>query len=97
MSSKIPGGLVTKPAAPGYEMVRVGGSQGNPQGFPNQAQLNQMAQFGGGAGVPFGNFPGNLGFNAAALFQQSESIVITSNSRNSSTVLSYQTHHPVIF
>ncbi|XP_063979125.1 protein strawberry notch isoform X2 [Diachasmimorpha longicaudata] len=70
MSSKIPGGLVTKPAAPGYEMVRVGGSQGAPQGFPNQAQLNQMAQFGGGAGVPFGNFPGNLGFNAATLFQQ---------------------------
>ncbi|XP_011297794.1 protein strawberry notch isoform X2 [Fopius arisanus] len=71
MAGKIPGGLVTKPAAPGYEMVRVGGSQGTPQGFPNQAQLNQMAQFGGAPGVPpFGNFPGNLGFNAAALFQQ---------------------------
>jgi len=72
--NKIPGGLVTKTAAPGYEMVRVGGSQGNPPGFVNANQLNQMNQLAGG----YGSFPGLAslaGFNPAALFQSGKSAI----------------------
>lgn len=65
---------MTKPPAPGYEMVRVGGSQGMPQGFAGQNQMNQLGQFGGAS--PYG-FPPNLaslaGFNPAAFLQQSKS------------------------
>ncbi|KAH0549995.1 protein strawberry notch isoform X2 [Cotesia glomerata] len=75
--AKIPEGLVTKPPTPGYEMVRVGGSQGNTQNFPNanmMNQMNQMNQFGNTG--PYGQFPGNLGqfqnFNPATLLQNME-------------------------
>ncbi|XP_057319097.1 protein strawberry notch-like isoform X4 [Microplitis mediator] len=68
---KIPEGLVTKAPTPGYEMVRVGGSQGNPQNFPNANMMNQMNQFGNTG--PYGQFPPNLGqfpgFNPASLLQ----------------------------
>lgn len=62
---------MTKTATPGYEMVHVGGSQGNPPGFVNANQLNQMNQLPGGYGFP----PGlaSLGFNPAALFQSGRS------------------------
>ncbi|XP_012223697.1 protein strawberry notch isoform X3 [Linepithema humile] len=62
---------VTKTATPGYEMVRVGGSQGNANapGFVNANQLNQMNQLTGG----YGGFPSGLaslaGFNPAAFLQ----------------------------
>ncbi|XP_008559956.1 protein strawberry notch isoform X4 [Microplitis demolitor] len=69
---KIPEGLVTKAPTPGYEMVRVGGSQGNPQNFPNANMMNQMNQFGNTG--PYGQFPPNLGqfpgFNPASLLQR---------------------------
>ena len=65
---------MTKTPTPGYEMVRVGGSQGGPPNFMGQ---NQLGQLGGlAAGGPYGGFPplGNLaGFNPAAFFQQSKS------------------------
>ncbi|KAK0087083.1 hypothetical protein PV326_005306 [Microctonus aethiopoides] len=68
--AKIPGGLVTKTPTPGYEMVRVGGSQGNPRGLPTPNHSIQAGQFGG----PYGGFPQNLaqlaGFNPAAFLQQ---------------------------
>lgn len=66
--NKIPGGLVTKTTAPGYEMVRVGGSQGTPPGFAGTGQLNQLAT-GGYPGFP----PGLAlpGFNPAAFLQSS--------------------------
>lgn len=70
--NKIPGGLVTKTAAPGYEMVRVGGSQGTPPGFVNTNQLGQLGQL-AAAGGPY--FPPGLatlaGFNPAAFFPPS--------------------------
>jgi len=62
---------VTKAAAPGYEMVHVGGSQGTP-GFVNANQLNQLNQLvASGYGFP----PGlaTLGFNPAAFLQSSKS------------------------
>ncbi|XP_046831906.1 protein strawberry notch isoform X1 [Vespa crabro] len=71
LSNKIPGGLVTKTVPPGYEMVRVGGSQGTPPNFVGTNQLNQLGQL--GAGGPY-NFPGLAslaGFNPAAFLQQS--------------------------
>lgn len=70
-SNKIPGGLVTKTASPGYEMVRVGGSHGNPPGFINASQLNQLGQLAAG---PYGFPPGLAtlaGFNPAAFFPPS--------------------------
>lgn len=72
--NKIPGGLVTKAATPGYEMVHVGGSQGAPQGgFVGTGQLNQLnQQLSTGAGYP--GFPPGLalaGFNPAAFLQSS--------------------------
>ncbi|XP_020285283.1 protein strawberry notch isoform X5 [Pseudomyrmex gracilis] len=72
--NKIPGGLVTKSAAPGYEMVRVGGSQGPPPGgFVNANQLNQLNQQMPPGG--YGGFPPGLaslaGFNPAAFLQSS--------------------------
>ena len=83
MDTKIPGGLMTKPPVPGYEMVRVGGSQGMPQPYAGQNQMNQMnqmnqlGQFGGT--TPYGGFPGGLaslaGFNPAAFLQQSKSLL----------------------
>lgn len=75
LSNKIPGGLVTKTAPPGYEMVRVGGSQGTPPNFVGTNQLNQLGQL--GAGGPY-NFPGLAslaGFNPAAFLQQSMSMI----------------------
>ncbi|KMQ97410.1 protein strawberry notch [Lasius niger] len=71
--NKIPGGLVTKTATPGYEMVRVGGSQGTPPGFVNTTnQLNQLNQLAAGG---YGGFPPGLaslaGFNPAAFLQSS--------------------------
>lgn len=67
--AKIPGGLVTKTPTPGYEMVRVGGSQGNPRGLSTPNHSIQAGQFGG----PYGGFPQNLaqlaGFNPAAFLQ----------------------------
>ncbi|XP_061933922.1 protein strawberry notch [Apis cerana] len=70
--NKIPGGLVTKTATPGYEMVRVGGSQGTPPGFVNANQLGQLGQL-AAAGGPY--FPPGLatlaGFNPAAFFPPS--------------------------
>ncbi|XP_043289667.1 protein strawberry notch isoform X2 [Venturia canescens] len=70
-AGKIPGGLVTKTPTPGYEMVRVGGSQGVAPGFATQNQMNQLGQFGGA--MPYG-FPQSLasltGFNPAAFLQQ---------------------------
>lgn len=78
--SKIPGGLVTKPTAPGYEMVRVGGggSQSNvPQNFVNPNQMGQLGSL--GMGGPYG-FPPNLaslaGFNPAAFLQPSKLQVV---------------------
>lgn len=75
-AGKIPGGLVTKTPTPGYEMVRVGGSQGVSPGFAPQNQMNQLGQFGGAA--PYG-FPPNLaslaGFNPAAFLQQSKFLI----------------------
>lgn len=70
-SNKIPGGLVTKSnAAPGYEMVRVGGSQGTP-GFMGAGGMGPVGQM--PASNPYG-FPPSLaslaGFNPAAFFQQ---------------------------
>ncbi|XP_071638840.1 protein strawberry notch-like isoform X2 [Temnothorax longispinosus] len=60
-------GLVTKAAAPGYEMVRVGGSQGTPPNFAGTGQLNQLNQLATG-GYP--GFPSGLvGFNPAAFLQ----------------------------
>lgn len=75
--NKIPGGLVTKTAAPGYEMVHVGGSQGNAPGFVNANQLNQMNQLAGG----YGGFPPALaslasGFNPATFFQSGKFLII---------------------
>lgn len=69
--NKIPGGLVTKTTAPGYEMVHVGGSQGPPTNFVGTGQVNQLNQMGTG-GYP--GFPPNLalaGFNPAAFLQSS--------------------------
>lgn len=72
-TNKIPGGLVTKTAAPGYEMVRVGGSQGTPPGFVNANHLGQLGQL-AAAGGPY--FPPGLatlaGFNPAAFFPPSK-------------------------
>ncbi|XP_012288560.1 protein strawberry notch isoform X2 [Orussus abietinus] len=68
---KIPGGLVTKATTPGYEMVRVGGSQGAPPGFMNANQMAQLNQM--GPGGPYGFPPGLAslaGFNPAAFLQQ---------------------------
>ncbi|XP_012539722.1 protein strawberry notch isoform X2 [Monomorium pharaonis] len=71
--NNIPGGLVTKTATPGYEMVHVGGSQGTPPGgFVGSGQLNQLNQLAAG-GYP-GGFPPGLalaGFNPAAFLQSS--------------------------
>lgn len=64
--NKIPGGLVTKTPAPGYEMVHVGGSQGAPPGFVNASQLNQLNQLAGGYGFPPG-LASLAGFNPAFL------------------------------
>ncbi|XP_066601044.1 protein strawberry notch isoform X2 [Prorops nasuta] len=70
---KIPGGLVTKNAAPGYEMVHVGGSQGAVPNFAGGNQMNQLNPMAasGVYGFPPGlaNLPG--GFNPAAVLQQS--------------------------
>lgn len=69
---KIPDGLVTKNATPGYEMVRVGGSQGPggmaPPGFQNQSS-NLLGP--NAANMPFPFNPNMLaaGFNPAALLQ----------------------------
>ncbi|KAM0733955.1 Protein strawberry notch [Formica fusca] len=69
--NKIPGGLVTKAATPGYEMVHVGGSQGNPPGFVNTNQLNQLNQLAAsGYGFPPG-LASLAGFNPAAFLQSS--------------------------
>ncbi|XP_012140894.1 protein strawberry notch isoform X3 [Megachile rotundata] len=71
--NKIPGGLVTKTATPGYEMVRVGGSQGTPPGFVNAnqlGQLNQLATAGGSYAFPPG-LATLAGFNPAAFFSPS--------------------------
>ncbi|XP_017763551.1 PREDICTED: protein strawberry notch [Eufriesea mexicana] len=73
--NKIPGGLVTKTATPGYEMVRVGGSQGTPPGVVIANQLGQLGQLNqlAAAGGPY--FPPGLatlaGFNPAAFFPPS--------------------------
>lgn len=68
---KIPGGLVTKAAAPGYEMVRVGGSQGTAPGFVNANQLNQLSQL-AASGYAFPPGLASLaGFNPAAFLQSS--------------------------
>lgn len=71
--NKIPGGLVTKNATPGYEMVHVGGSQGTSPGnfVGGTGQLNQLNQLAAG-GYP--GFPPGLnlaGFNPAAFLQSS--------------------------
>lgn len=70
---KIPGGLVTKNAAPGYEMVRLPGPQTGTPNFMGQNQLNQLGQLPQGGG-PYGGFPSGLpnmsGFNPAAFLQQ---------------------------
>jgi len=84
--NKIPGGLVTKNATPGYEMVHVGGSQGTSPGnfVGGTGQMNQLNQLttGGYPGFP----PGlNLaGFNPAAFLQSSIFFFIIMNftSRN---------------
>ncbi|XP_015606574.1 protein strawberry notch isoform X2 [Cephus cinctus] len=73
LGGKIPGGLVTKTASPGYEMVRVGGSQGGQQGFVNPNPLGQMGQL--GAGGPYGLPPAlaNLAnFNPTTFLQTME-------------------------
>lgn len=71
--NKIPGGLVTKTATPGYEMVHVGGSQGTTPGFVNTNQMNQLNQLAAGG---YGGFPPGLaslaGFNPAAFLQSSK-------------------------
>lgn len=63
-------------AAPGYEMVRVGGSQGTP-GFMGAGAMGPMGQMGQMApNNPYGFTPSLAslaGFNPAALFQQSKS------------------------
>ncbi|XP_011349493.1 protein strawberry notch isoform X3 [Ooceraea biroi] len=62
---------VTKTAAPGYEMVRVGGSQGAAPGFVNANQFNQLSQL---AASGYGFPPGLAtltGFNPAAFLQSS--------------------------
>ncbi|XP_012061904.1 PREDICTED: uncharacterized protein LOC105625173, partial [Atta cephalotes] len=69
--NKIPGGLVTKNATPGYEMVHVGGSQGTSPGnfVGGTGQMNQLNQLATG-GYP--GFPPGLnlaGFNPAAFLQ----------------------------
>lgn len=70
---KIPGGLVTKNATPGYEMVRLPGPQSVNPNFMGQNPLNQMG--GLPQGGPYGGFPSGLpnmsGFNPAAFLQQS--------------------------
>lgn len=69
---KIPGGLVTKNATPGYEMVRLPGPQSVNPNFMGQNPLNQMG--GLPQGGPYGGFPSGLpnmsGFNPAAFLQQ---------------------------
>lgn len=73
---KIPGGLVTKAAAPGYEMVRVGGSQGTAPGFVNANQLNQLSQL-AASGYAFPPGLASLaGFNPAAFLQSSKPILV---------------------
>lgn len=70
--NKIPGGLVTKTAAPGYEMVRVGGSQGTPPGFMNANQLGQLTQLAAAGGAYFPPGLASLAsFNPAAFFPPS--------------------------
>lgn len=72
--NKIPGGLVTKTATPGYEMVRVGGSQGTPPGFVAANQLNQLSQLAAtGYAIPPG-LAALAGFNPAAFLQPSKFI-----------------------
>ncbi|CAK9823503.1 Protein strawberry notch homolog 1 [Anthophora retusa] len=70
--NKIPGGLVTKTATPGYEMVRVGGSQGTPPNFVNANQLGQLGQLAAAGGHYFPPGLATLaGFNPAAFFPPS--------------------------
>lgn len=83
--NKIPGGLVTKNAAPGYEMVRVGGSQGAPPSFVNANQLNQLNQLAAGYGFPPG-LATLAGFNPAFL-QPSKSTFIKVSFSVSSLIL----------
>ena len=74
IGNKIPGGLVTKTAPPGYEMVRVGGSQGMPPGFVNANHLGQLGQLAAASGpyFPPGLVQSLVGFNPAAVFPPSK-------------------------
>ncbi|XP_076231561.1 protein strawberry notch isoform X2 [Calliopsis andreniformis] len=75
------GGMnMTKTTAPGYEMVRVGGSQGTPPVIFNANQLNQLGQL--AAAGPFGFLPGLApfaGFNPAASFPSSMDMSLMSS------------------